>query len=205
VAVHALAQLIEEVRHLSDPPLSIRELGRRSRISPSRMHQLVNDQMKAMPDPATLRSLADGLRLPLRVVVDAALTSVGLPSGSQTMGKGTIEQMRTVVESSTILTAEDRGYWIAMIDALDARVRRERHSKRSANEDSLAAALEALSRPTLSLASRQAALEPLRKRVEEHQDLTEDQRKEWMDWIRDWELRLLREQDRGDRDAPGAL
>lgn len=126
MAVHPLAELIEDVLKMSDPPLSQRQLAKRSGISPSRVRELLNNEMKNMPDPDTLRGLSRGLRVPLRIVVEKALDSLGLPSGGDGPldASDTVGQMRRIVENSVALTPQDRDYWRALIDALERRQQR---------------------------------------------------------------------------------
>lgn len=153
MAVHALAQLIQDVQDQSDPRLSLNQIAKRAGLSSSRVHQMASQPMKAMPDPDTLQRLADALRVPLRLVVDAALTSLGLPSTQPSYAQGTVAEMRRIVETSTILRPEDRDTWTALIDGLERRTSdqdrdRPRRRKRGAPEyDSTEAAEQAMNRP----------------------------------------------------------
>lgn len=81
--VTALGTLIQEQRgRLGAPgkPLSFRDLEHRSkgRLSHNRFNQYENKPLVNVPPTETLQVLADVLQLPLPVVVDAALESVGL-------------------------------------------------------------------------------------------------------------------------------
>ena len=78
MAVHALGQLIEDTMAIHSPPLSMREVARRAGLTPSHISRLVSNPIKVLPDPATLKKLARALQLPLTVVVDAGLQSIGL-------------------------------------------------------------------------------------------------------------------------------
>lgn len=167
MAVHALAQLIQDVQERSDPPLSLGEIARRSGLSRSRVQQMTRNEMKAMPDPETLRALADGLRVPLRIVVDASLSSLGLPSGQPATGQGTIGELRRIVETATIMQPDERETWGALIDALEKRVtdrerrRRQRPRPAAASAEAVHAAMTK-PRPVLADEDRAAGLRRLR-------------------------------------------
>lgn len=184
MAVHALAQLIEDIQDMSDPRLSLNLIAKRSGLSSSRIHQLVRQDMKTMPDPDTLRALARALRLPLRVVVDAALTSLGLPA-PEPPAIGTIEQMRQIVRRSSVLSPELRATWMAMIDAMEQEWNRrgDRRFERGPVPVDVDEALEdALvgSRSQLDLAGRREALEKASKLLDDP-SLSDEER----GWLRD--------------------
>lgn len=78
-----LGALIEDQRaRLGSPgrPLSYRDLSDRTsgRVGHARIAALATEPLKRVPPPDTLRALSDALRLPVSVLVDAALESVGL-------------------------------------------------------------------------------------------------------------------------------
>lgn len=76
--MHALARLIEDVRAAHG--WNQAEVGRRAGLSRSRVAQLINDPVRAVPTRDTIVSLARGLGVPPWVVMDAVLESVGLPT-----------------------------------------------------------------------------------------------------------------------------
>ncbi len=76
--MHALARLIEDVRATQGWNQS--ELGRRAGLSRSRIAQLINEPVKAVPGRETIVQLARGLGVPTWVVMDAYLESLGLPT-----------------------------------------------------------------------------------------------------------------------------
>lgn len=109
-----LARLIEDTRQrISDPPMSLREIGRRAGLSSSRMHQLVHEEMKALPDPDSLRKLAGALHLPLHQVVAAALTSLGLPIPARQERAHVIESAQHLLSFRTPADGDEAALVIA--------------------------------------------------------------------------------------------
>lgn len=71
-----LSELIETHKGRRSYPELARDCG--NNPSAKRLQQLVRDEIRAFPDPATMASLARGLRVPQREVVLAAAESLGL-------------------------------------------------------------------------------------------------------------------------------
>lgn len=108
MAMHALARLIEDVRAAQGWNQS--EVGRRSGLSRSRVAQLINDPVKAVPSRDTIMSLARGLGVPPWVVVDAVLESAGLPTRPTHIG---IEE---AIAADTSLSASDKRAVLAFVE-----------------------------------------------------------------------------------------
>lgn len=98
--MHALARLIEDVRTANG--WNQAEVGRRAGLSRSRVAQLINDPVRAVPTRDTIVSLARGLGVPPWVVMDAVLESVGLPT------RPTHLSIAEAVAADTELSAGDK-------------------------------------------------------------------------------------------------
>jgi transcriptional regulator with XRE-family HTH domain len=74
-----VGELIEETRRLND--WSYRDLERRSGdvVSKARFQQLARGQLRAMPEARTINGIAKALALPVSVVVDRLLATLGIP------------------------------------------------------------------------------------------------------------------------------
>jgi transcriptional regulator with XRE-family HTH domain len=83
---------------------SLRHVGREAGISKSQIAKYMHGPMVNMPTTSRLRQLAGALALPERVVVDAALATVGLarPRG------GGVPDIVEALESQPWLTGEDK-------------------------------------------------------------------------------------------------
>lgn len=80
--VTPIAELIEEVRALNG--WSYRDLERRSRsvVSKSRFQQFVYREMRSLPEARTINGVAQALGLPVSIVVDRMLATLGIPRPS---------------------------------------------------------------------------------------------------------------------------
>lgn len=74
--MHALGKLITEEAEAHN--LSLREVATRAGVSKSGLQALVKDDLTEMPKKATLVGIANALKIPQAVVVDAALNTIGL-------------------------------------------------------------------------------------------------------------------------------
>ena len=71
-----LATLIQSIA--TERGWSIREVARRSGLPPATVHKIANPTTKTVPQVETMEALAEGLGIPLMLLLDAAATDSGL-------------------------------------------------------------------------------------------------------------------------------
>lgn len=108
VVMHMLARLIEDVRAAQGWNQS--EVARRAGLSRSRVAQLINEPVKAVPNRDTIESLARALGVPPWVVMDAVLEAVGLPTRPTRIG---IEE---AVRADSDLSSEAKRAVLTFVD-----------------------------------------------------------------------------------------
>jgi hypothetical protein len=103
---HALARLIDavaEAHRYSDEDIAKRARARGHHLSKSNISRIRNEPVKSV-NAAQMNALADGLGLPVSTVLQAALTSMGLPTG------GARNRFEDVVKADPNLLPEARAH-----------------------------------------------------------------------------------------------
>lgn len=108
--MHALGRLIADV--MATQGWNQSEVGRRAGMSRSRISQLINEPVKAVPAKDTIVNLARGLGIPPWVVMDAVLESLGLPT------RPTHMDVDEAIRADTELDASSKRAATAFIDHL---------------------------------------------------------------------------------------
>lgn len=102
MAMHALAQLIEDIKKANE--WSNGAIARQSggRVGRGRVQQILNQPVRALPSPEVIEGLAIGLRVPDWVVLEAALESAGYPHRPSRMS------VEDAIDSDPSLSERDR-------------------------------------------------------------------------------------------------
>lgn len=113
-----IAELIEEVRALNG--WSYRDLERRSRgvVSKSRFQQFVYREMRSLPEARTINGVAQALGLPVSIVVERMLATLGIPRPS---GSGEPQPPEVAIEADEHLDRESKDLLLATLRKLRER------------------------------------------------------------------------------------
>ena len=112
--MNALRELVE--RRLRERGWSYAEVARRGGLPRSTVHHLATtEDVRRMPQPATLEALARGLELPLGVVQDAAAAAAGIQVYRE---RGQDPDVAMLIASLERLSPEDRRHVTALVESL---------------------------------------------------------------------------------------